>query len=190
MSLRPRDPRVARVRRAGQRMAPGGRRWSESPIPRVGVRRTRRGVTPGWTLVEDGYVLFAGYTYISPGWLPEIETADWRVTITWGADATGLDAPGASAAMHEWGDTVAVGTYIVIGTDLDGEVLMWGPLAEVGTSVTTDDSIVVGTIPPVGPLDNPPSFWQVINYDGVTWVGGALHIGGSASPGTFIEYWA
>lgn len=41
MSLRPRDPNLTRVARAGQRMAPGGRRWSESPIPRVGPRRVR-----------------------------------------------------------------------------------------------------------------------------------------------------
>lgn len=39
MSLRPRDPKLNQVRRAGQRMAPGGRRWSESPIPRFAARR-------------------------------------------------------------------------------------------------------------------------------------------------------
>jgi len=43
MSLRPRDPGIARIARAGQRMAPGGRRWSESPIPRPAVRRIRAG---------------------------------------------------------------------------------------------------------------------------------------------------
>jgi hypothetical protein len=41
MSLRPKAPRLIRVRRARQRMAPGGRRWSESTIPRQGVRRIR-----------------------------------------------------------------------------------------------------------------------------------------------------
>lgn len=47
MSIRPRNPGLARVRRSGQRMAPGGRRWSESPIPRAGVRRTRAtGIPP------------------------------------------------------------------------------------------------------------------------------------------------
>ena len=30
MSLRPRDFALTRIGRAGQRMAPGGRRWSES----------------------------------------------------------------------------------------------------------------------------------------------------------------
>jgi hypothetical protein len=46
VTIRPRDPRVARVRRAGQRMAPGGRRWSESPIPRPGKQRVRLTVDP------------------------------------------------------------------------------------------------------------------------------------------------
>jgi hypothetical protein len=46
MSIRPRDVPVAKVARAGQRMAPGGRRWSESPIPRVAVRRVRARQAP------------------------------------------------------------------------------------------------------------------------------------------------
>lgn len=42
MSLRPRDQSLSRLSRAQSRMAPGGRRWSESPIPRPGgVRRAR-----------------------------------------------------------------------------------------------------------------------------------------------------
>jgi hypothetical protein len=41
MTRRPPNP-AARLRRAQSRMAPGGRRWSESPIPRVGHRRPPR----------------------------------------------------------------------------------------------------------------------------------------------------
>lgn len=41
MSRRPLDPPLSGLRRATSRMAPGGRRWSESPIPRVATRRAR-----------------------------------------------------------------------------------------------------------------------------------------------------
>lgn len=58
MSLRPRDPNLTRVARAGQRMAPGGRRWSESPIPRVGPRRVRS-QSPSPVTV-DTYTYFTG----------------------------------------------------------------------------------------------------------------------------------
>lgn len=47
VSLRPVDPNIARVARAGQRMAPGGRRWSESPIARVGYHRRIVSQSPG-----------------------------------------------------------------------------------------------------------------------------------------------
>lgn len=44
MSIRPRNMAAARLARAQARMAPGGRRWSESPIPRPGTVRRARAV--------------------------------------------------------------------------------------------------------------------------------------------------
>jgi hypothetical protein len=66
VSLRPRPPLINDVSRAGQRMAPGGRRWSESPIPRPGVRRPRQQGKPPttdvWTYFTGGGELNYGQT--------------------------------------------------------------------------------------------------------------------------------
>lgn len=63
MSLRPIDPALGRVARAYDRMAPGGRRWSESPIPR---RATRRLPSMGVPVAETFYTKWDSLQTLDP----------------------------------------------------------------------------------------------------------------------------
>lgn len=137
MSLRPIDPKLGRVRRAGQRMAPGGRRWSESPIPRVGKRRL-----PSVGVLGEAPV-FAGYNATTTGdgstltlpsanfGLPEYDpvAGDVIVAFIGGIDLSSLTLPAGwvAAASGTVGShlTYRVAYLVVTGSDAFG--MSWSP---------------------------------------------------------------
>lgn len=72
MSMRPRESFEGRIAVAQSRMAPGGRRWSESPIPRPARRRVRGMAGEETTAPIAGFTTqFPTYAYTSglyDGW--------------------------------------------------------------------------------------------------------------------------
>lgn len=161
MSIRPRDPRLARVARAGQRMAPGGRRWSESPIPRVGVRRVRMvGATPaGLVALDDGEWEVRN----SVGSPPYTQTA--VLDIATGSSWVPADGEGVVVLMHGIGlGTITIPSGWTLVDEGTAGAIQWLCMFLVGDGTAVDQDVTFSTIPNDTPVCY--SYWSFSGASG------------------------
>lgn len=144
MTLRPQSTRFSRVARAGQRMAPGGNRWSESPIPRVGIRRVR-GVGVAQAPAAPTWLDWWYVNTTSSRGTADVDVSDWFST-DWpsGHDNDWLeDGDTAVIVASMWGQALSAPTGWT--SLLSGNVGDLHYLVAAQSNVTIDDPVVVGT---------------------------------------------